>query len=52
MPAPNTSTDVIPIVDSSIRKSNTETAKETILVATWSATPTTVNGTSQSQGLR
>ena len=52
MPAPNTSTDVMPTEAPSVENPKTFVPIATSWAATWSATPTTDSGTSHSHGLR
>ena len=52
MPAPKTSTEVMPVTEPSVGKPITRVPSASICAATWSATPTTVSGTSHSHGLR
>jgi hypothetical protein len=52
VPAPNTSTVTMPSVDSPTARSVCRDSQATEPAATWSASATTVSGTSHSTGLR
>ena len=52
MPAPNTSTETIPLTWPSVGSPSSRASQGSSLATTWSPTPITVSGSSQSSGLR